>query len=665
MRIAEVAFPVPLHKAFHYQVPAGLDARPGARVRAPFGPRRLVGTILSVFDGEPQRELKLLDAVLDREPALSTELLDCAVWMSRRYSAPIGECVRAVLPAYLKSLEEFSPERGEQTAPAKTAGPCPPPAWELTAGQAQALDTISRALAERRHDSFLLYGVPASGKTEVYLRLIRQVAAAGGQALFLVPEISLTGPFFGEFCASLRVPVVLWHSRLGERERRLSWLAVRNGMIRVVVGARSAALLPFGDLRLAVLDEEQDESFKQEGQSPQYHAREVTLRRAAAFNAVTVLGSATPSLESWQAVKRGAMRLAAMPDRVSSVARPVMTVLPLPPAGRCLSEELLAKVRDRVARREQVILLVNRRGFSTVLMCAKCGWVDRCPACGVAKIRHEDGSGSFVLRCHHCTRQGPVPPSCPQCANAGLRAIGMGTQKVVSELKRLAAEARVLRMDRDTLSQREADRRIYERFLGGEADILVGTKLVAKSFHFPAVTLVGVVDADTMLHMPDFRASERTMQLLAQVAGRSGRADKAGEVVLQSLHPEHLAVRGAIVGDYAAFADQELVLRRELGYPPFSALVRLLWTGRDESRLARAAQEAAEALRGQIGPSGHEVVGPAPAVLPKARGMFRYHALVKVSEPEANLDMVIARVRETPLPSVVRLKVNVDPYDLF
>jgi primosomal protein N' (replication factor Y) len=658
MRIADVAFPVPLRKGFHYQVPAGLDVRPGMRVRVEFGAWLRTGTVLSVFDGESPYRLKPVAGVLDREPVLSEELLDCAVWMSRRYGAPIGECIKAVLPAFVKSSEEAV------DLPAAAGSPPLPPAWELTSGQSRALDTISQALADRQPAAFLLYGVPASGKTEVYLRLIRQVVGAGGQALFLVPEISLTGPFFGEFCDSLQVPVVLWHSRLKDRERRHSWLAIRRGQVRVVVGARSAALLPFRDLRLAVLDEEQDESFKQEGQSPLYHARDVALHRCRTCRAVTVLGSATPSLESWQAVKRGEVRLVDMPQRVSRLAKPVVTLLPLP-SGRAIAPELLDKIKDRLSRREQSILLVNRRGFATVVMCCKCGWVDRCASCGVAKIQHEDPAGGFVLRCHHCTRQSPLPAHCPQCANPGLRVMGTGTQKVVAELRRFVPAARVLRMDRDTLSERDGDRTLYETFRRGESDVLVGTKLVAKSFHFPQVTLVGVVDADTMLHMPDFRSSERTMQILAQVAGRSGRADKAGEVVLQTLQPEHIAVRGALQGDYAAFADQELVLRRELGYPPFSGLVRLVWSGKDEAALAAAATGVVETLREALSPSGHEVVGPAAAVLPKAGGRFRYHALVKVAEPERHLDAVLARIQEWSCPKPLRFQVNVDPYDLF
>ena len=384
MRIAEVAVPVPLHKTYHYEVPAGFDAQPGCRVRVAFGPRRMVGIVVSVFDGEPDRALRRLAGLWARRPILPQELLDCAVWMARRYSAPIGECLRAVMPGYVKSADEVIP-------PLPPPGtPPPPPPWSLTAGQAAAVQSLSDKIAARRHGVSLLYGVPASGKTEVYLRLIRQVASAGGQALFLLPEISLTRPFFDEFSASLDVPVILWHSRLTDRERRLSWLALQRGLIKVIVGARSASLLPFRDLRLVVLDEEQDESFKQEGQSPLYHARDLAIHRAKAHGALVILGSATPSLETWQAVRQGQAELVAMPGRVSALSRPKVTVVAQPFFGGCLSDELVAKLKDRLAKKEQSILLVNRRGFSTLVRCYKCGWVDRCPDCGVAKIQHEE-----------------------------------------------------------------------------------------------------------------------------------------------------------------------------------------------------------------------------------------------------------------------------------
>jgi len=657
MRIAEVAFPVPLPKGFSYRVPDGMSVRAGQRVRASFGPRRAVGTVLSVFDGEPARPLKPLDGTLEPEAALSEEGVACARWMARRFGAPIGECVKALIPAYVKSLSEPAPVHpAPGRAPSSSA-------FVLTPGQSAALDRLSVLLDVRKSARVVLFGVPASGKTEVYLRLIRRAIAGGGQALFLLPEIALTRPFFDEFSAGLGVPVALWHSGLTARERRLSWLAVRRGDVKVVVGARSACLLPFKDLRLAVLDEEQDDSFKQDGQSPFYHARDVALERARAFGALAVLGSATPSLEAWDLARRGEAELLAMPERVSRVERPSVRVIPLPGFGEAISEELLSKMKERLSRKEQVILLVNRRGFSTLTMCRKCRWIDRCLDCGVAKISHVVPAGGFTLICHHCGKSWPPPEKCGKCGEAAMAVSGIGTQKVAAEVKRRLPGARVLRMDRDTVSkERRAEQSLYDRFRARQADVLVGTKLVAKSFHFPDVTLVGVIDADTMLHMPDFRSAERTMQMLAQVAGRSGRAEKPGEVLLQTLSPDHEAIRGAASGDYAAWADGELAARRELRYPPSTSMIRAVLAGKDEPRVVQAARDLAAALADALGLEA-EVVGPAPALLREVRGKFRHHILIKL--PPERVEAALAAAREISSPSGVRLSLDVDPYDMF
>ncbi|MDE1977415.1 MAG: primosomal protein N', partial [Elusimicrobia bacterium] len=372
----------------------------------------------------------------------------------------------------------------------------------------------------------------------------------------------------------------------------------------------------------------------------------------------------TPSLEAWRMARQGAVDFLDMPERVSSSARPKVSVAPIP-AGQALSQELVERIKIRLARREQSILLVNRRGFSTVLLCPKCGWVARCPSCGVAQIQHEaapDSGALFELRCHHCSHRESSPALCPRCKTQGLRAAGVGTQKVMAELRRVLPGARVLRMDQDTLRAKEE--RIYDRFLAGEADILIGTKLVAKSFHFPNVTLVGVIDADSMLHMPDFRASERAMQLLAQVSGRSGRAGKEGEVVLQSLKPEHEAVAKTIDGDYAAFADAELSSRRHLGYPPHTTLIRLVWSGKSEETVLGAAEKTAEELRAKLSQAGHEITGPAPAVVRMTEGKPRYHLLIKTPEL-GEIERAVSAVRACAVPSGVKRTINVDPYDLF
>jgi primosomal protein N' (replication factor Y) len=357
-----------------------------------------------------------------------------------------------------------------------------------------------------------------------------------------------------------------------------------------------------------------------------------------------------------------------MPDRVSKIEKPSVRILPMPGFGEVLSEELVAKMKLRLERREQIILLVNRRGFSTLTMCYKCRWIDRCRDCGVAKIQHEgpisaDGRPTWQLICHHCGKTWPPPAKCGNCGDNAVRVSGVGTQKVAAEVKKRLPGVRVLRMDRDTVSkEHKQEESIYDRFRARQADVLVGTKLVAKSFHFPDVTLVGVVDADTMLHMPDFRSAERTLQMLVQVAGRSGRADKPGEVVLQTLSPDHEAIRGAAEGDYAAWADGELIARRELRYPPSASLLRGVLAGKDEARVIAAAQALVALLSEQLGLEA-EVVGPAPALLREVRGKFRHHFLVKLA-PE-RVEAALAFARAKPQPSGVRLSLDVDPYDMF
>lgn len=608
--------------------------------------------VIAVDDAEPTRPLKTIQFLVDSTPALSTDAVELARWMSERFGAPIGDCVKALLPAYVKNLDEpFYP---------KNISPAASKLIELNAGQAAAVARMD-AMLDARGGVAMLFGVPASGKTEVYFRLIRRALGAGGQVMFLLPEIALTRPFFDSFSASIAAPVALWHSGLTARERRQTWNGVRRGEIQVVVGARSAALLPFKNLRLAVVDEEQDDSFKQDGQSPCYHARDVVIERGRRAGALVVLGSATPSLEAWSMAREGRAEFVELPERVFSSRAPTVRVVAFPDRGAVFSEELLSSLRECLARGEQSILLVNRRGFATLTVCRNCRWIDRCPDCGVAKIAHESEAG-FTLTCHRCGKSWPPPQACGQCGAASMRMSGIGTQKVAAALAREIPQARIVRLDGDTAAKARAQAAAFDKFIARGADILVGTKLVAKGYHFPDVTLVGVIDADTMLNMPDFRAGEKTMQMLAQVAGRSGRAEKPGDVVLQTLSPDHDAIRGAVSGDYAAWADAELLARKELRYPPAAALVRVVLSGPDEARVEEAAQEIAKAATAALAQSV-EVAGPAPALLRVVRGRHRHHVLFKLAEEKVSeLAAAIASVRR---PAGVRLSIDVDPHDMM
>ena len=677
MRIAEVAYPLPLHRTFDYEVPEALREQTvvGARVRAPFGQRSLSGIVLSVREGTSKFKLKPLSSFPDPKPLLNEELVELSRWLSERYCAPIGECLKMMVPANLRDARRpIDPEDGADFWRKKSKPARPPSAhFTLTEGQAHAVERISKKLDEKTFSSSLLFGVPASGKTEVYLRLIKRAVATGAQALFLVPEITLTRPFFDEFKATLGLPVALWHSQIGAAARKAAWLGLRSGAVKVLVGARSASLLPFQDLRLIVIDEEQDESYKQDGQVPFYHARDVAYRRAENFGCAVVLGSATPSVEVFHPRGGETVEVLRLDQRISRTETPPIEIIDRPPEshGGCLSEELLERTKGCLERGEQVILLVNRRGFSNFVMCRKCAWVARCPKCDVAYIHHKgggDGGGLFgdaYLLCHHCGKRAEIPGACGRCAGAQFKFSGVGTQKVVQELKSRLPAARILRMDRDTVSKEKItdETSIYADFLDGKADVLVGTKLVAKGFHFPRVTLVGIVDADTMLNMPDFRAAERTVQLLIQAAGRAGRAEKPGQVLLQTSQTTHYAIQAVARGDYGNFAEQELGYRWELSYPPRSTLVRVIFQGKNEETVSKAAGKAAKELRLRLDPSD-ELLGPAPGVHAKLQGRFRFHVLLKIMD-EARLTPSLTAVREMTLPSTVRFKVNVDPYDFF
>ncbi len=659
MSAAEIAFDIPLHRTFHYSVPRELidRVRPGVRVAAPFGGQRLTGVVWRLSPPPEGVPLKAIDSVVDPEPLLTDELLDLAGWISRRWCAPIGEALRSVFPAHVRRV-------AERTRAARPTAPVEIPVRQPTGDQARVIGELGARLAERRFGVSLLLGVPASGKTEIYLRLLIDAVKDGGQALFMVPEIALTVPFLQEFQARLGLPIVTWHSRASLADKRRGWFGLASGERRMALGARSACLLPFKDLRLVVIDEEQDESFKQEGSPPYYHARDVALERAKRHGALVVLGSATPSLETYAHALTGDYKLHRLDRRISAQAFPTVEVLDRKTGPRdFLLPPLAAKVKEKLEKREQAILLVNRRGFANVALCRKCGWMAQCRSCGVSLIFHR--AGAQALKCHHCDFAAALPEACPKCRQPVLELRGGGTQRVESLVGSGLPEARVLRMDRDSF--KGANRQgaeLYNRFKDMEADVLVGTKMVSKGFHFPEVTLVGIVDADTFLHFPDFRAAERTFQMLYQAAARAGRAEKPGEVIMQTFHPDHYAIEAVTRGDFEAFAKQELQFRKELAYPPYSFLIRVLVTSAKEKSAASAAEELGAKLRAAISSNAEEVLGPSVAFYHRLQGQHRYHLLVKL-KAKPLIEEWLARLSGLTPPSGVKYRVNVDPVDLM
>lgn len=544
------------------------------------------------------------------------------------------------------------------------------PAMELTLTdeQAAALADIEQSLSADEFRTHLIHGVTGSGKTEVYLRAIERVLADGGGAVFLVPEVALTPQTLGRLrsrLSKLDEKVVVWHSHLSAGERADGWMAMARGEARVVVGARSAIFAPIHNLKLVIVDEEHEPAYKQ-AETPRYHGRDVAVYRAMLCRATCLLGSATPALESLYNVETKNYRLNRLSKRVDDRQLPTvhlvdMTREKLNPHGAVTISNLLAdKLAERFERQEQAILFLNRRGYNTSMLCLECGYVAECPHCSVTLTYHRTDNR---CKCHVCGYQERTPRRCPKCGSAKYRGRGYGTQKIEDTVQKILPRARIMRLDTDTMSKKHLFRKILADFRTGKIDILVGTQMLAKGLDFPNVTLVGMVDADIALHVPDFRAAERTFQLLVQVSGRAGRGDKAGEVVVQTFLPHSPPIQFARRADFEGFLHEELEQRREYHYPPFRHLVRHLFRGRNPEKVAFFAEQWSKVLEEKL---EHEVEirGPAPAPLEKVKDTYRFHLWYFVGNVSRVLPAVVALRKDFPMDDDVIDVLDVDPVDL-
>lgn len=821
--------------AFSYRIPAALQkaAAPGLRVLAPFGSRRLTGILIRVAVEPDQKATREIECLLDATPAFSAILLRFAAWIADYYLCPLGDVLKAALPAgialderkhwslllppeapaVLAFAEEYTAARaviaalqaapltaaqmrlrcGLQTTAAllrrmRTAGLIdyrallrPPrvkarqdaavtlsplgrelvdeggverlrsvheqqllreiygsgtdgilraellrgansgrrrayakllaagnfnleyaevsrwdPAAEtipetreperLTAAQEAAIAEISAACAAGTHRVFLLHGVTGSGKTQVYIEAIRRVLAEGKTALVLLPEIALTPFVWGRFYRAFGDRVAIQHSAQSPAVRFDLWRAIQAGRYPVVVGARSAVFAPLSNLGVVVIDEEQEPSFKQEDPVPRYHGRDAALVRARMENAVAVLGSATPAVESLHHALTGRYRLLSLPERVGGASMPdvrlAARVFPPVPEAEMLdsisaakddrrsrddlplfTDELRTLMRQTLDDGKQILLLQNRRGYSPFLICAACGKIPACADCSVSLTYHRRG---LALRCHYCDHREPAPHWCPKCGAAEWRMPGCGTQRLEEELAREFPAARVLRMDSDTTARQGAHGRMIADFAAGNYDVLVGTQMVAKGLDFPNVRLAAVVQADAEFFYPDFRATERAAGLILQVAGRAGRRAETGAVIVQSAVLEHPALQAAMNGDWLAFAQTELPQRQLGGFPPFSRLIVLRALGVEESRTVKALLRLRRLLQKQNAVS---VLGPAPALVTRIKKLYRYHLLVRtrrVNDPAGALLRTTVRdalreYRTTAKETGVKIDVDVDP----
>lgn len=512
----------------------------------------------------------------------------------------------------------------------------------LSPGQSQAADLLRASIQSGEAKTVLLFGVTASGKTEVYLDAIAHTLAADRSAIVLLPEIALTTQVVDVFVGRFGEQVAVLHSKLSEGERHDEWRRMQRGEARIVVGARSAIFAPVANVGLIVVDEEHEASYKQE-KTPRYNAKELAMERARLSRATLVLGSATPAVESYFAATETIVKpytLVTMPDRVSNRPLPKVEIVDLRTEFKqrqaLFSSRLTEALGDRLHRKQQSILFLNRRGYAQFVLCRDCGWVAKCPHCAVSLAFH---AYDRMIKCHHCDFSSRAPQACPDCGGGRVKAFGIGTEKVEEEVLKIFPSARVARMDRDTTARKGAHSRILREFREGDADILIGTQMVAKGLDFPNVTLVGVISADTSINMPDFRASERTFQLLTQVAGRAGRGETPGEVIIQTFSPDHYAVQAAVSHDFNAFYTQEIVFRKELKYPPFSRFANLIAVDVEESVAEKRATALAAALERET-PKEVEIIGPAPAPISRLKNQFRFHVALR-APVEADLSAMV------------------------
>jgi primosomal protein N' (replication factor Y) (superfamily II helicase) len=600
--------------------------RVGCKVSVPFARsnRLLDGYVASVSDQPPEgiKRFKRI-AEIDPQVKISPEAVETALWMRGRYLCRYIEAVKCFLP-------------GEAQAKRKTKDPfaemevVPSDPEEMTLEQQDAFNAICGSVEKKEYKAFLLFGVTGSGKTEVYLQAMQKVIAQGRQGIIMVPEISLTPQTIQRFMNRFgRQSVAVLHSKLTPMQKSAEYSRIEKGEVSVVIGARSAIFAPLGDIGLIVLDEEHETSYKSD-KSPKYDTLEVAVKRAMAHGAAVVAGSATPSLTDFYRSENGLFTRLELSERYNETPMPNVKVADmrdeLKAGNRSLFSQVLAdSMADHLSRKKQVILFLNRRGYSTFVACRECGYSVKCKECGISMTYHKD---SDLCVCHYCGKKAPVPSVCPECGSKAIRSFGVGTQQVEEKARELFPEARIQRMDLDSVKKKGSMEAILSRFAQAKIDILIGTQLVAKGLDFENVGLVGIISADVTLNIPDFRSAERTFQLVTQAAGRSGRGIETGEVVIQTYSPEHAAILSAAVHDYKGFYNQEIRLRRQIEYPPFCDLFQIVIADEEEDKAAGMAERCAVWLRKKAGDT-LSVMGPCASPLNKAQGMYRYQVLIK------------------------------------
>ncbi len=680
--LADVAMALPVDGPFTYLVPPEIKdkIKPGMRVQVPFRNREMAGYVVGVRTEMPQAKLKTVRELLDEEIVLTPAILELTRWVSDYYGSSWGEAIENALPRWVKSgpkarraLAREKDAQGNKGNPVPTLEGVPGSLsretvqdLDLTQEQSTALEIILGGMDSPQKKTILLHGVTGSGKSEIYIRAIREALKRNQTAICMVPEIALTEQIRRFFYKHFGEDLEILHSRLGDGERFLAWNRIREGRRPVVLGPRSAVFAPLARLGLIILDEEHEGSYKQDT-APRYHVRDVAQKRAAMEGALFVMGSATPSLESMHRASQGEIVCVRLQSRVDGRPLPRVQVIDLKEERASqkkaviLSRLLAREIENNLNQKEGTLLLLNRRGFSTHIQCPACGSCESCASCQVSLTYHQEED---VLLCHYCNFRKKMTDQCSSCGAGLLNLAGFGTEKVESEVARRWPQARVLRLDADTVRKKGSHEEILKDFRAQGADILIGTQMIAKGVDFPHVTLAGVILADVGLMLPDFRSSERTFQLLTQIAGRAGRGEKAGRVIVQTFSPDHPSIRFAKDHDVAAFCRFEMPVRSQYGYPPFTHLVNFMIRAKDERKAYQHARELRECLaQGLAGKV--EMIGPAPLPFFKLRGHYRWHVMLKLPGKGALDPSLLKAALKLKKPAGVFSAVDMDPVSIL
>ena len=664
-KFAQIAIALPMDRLFHYGIPDSLsgDVAVGKRVFVPFTNRRVVGYVVGLCDEADVKEVKIIEGVIDKEPLLSDEMLKLTQWIKDTYFCSWGEAIEAAIPSGIKKGKKELGTR-IKTSHIKFEDFPASIAHKPTEEQSRAIKHVIDVIDKKTYETFLLHGITSSGKTEVYLQAIDHALNKGRSAIMLVPEISLTPQTVERFVSRFGDKVAVIHSKLTPAKRFIEWKRIKDGQARIVVGARSAIFSPVKELGVIIIDEEHETSYKQDD-VPRYHARDVAEERARLNNCPLILGSATPSLESYFKAKAGVYRLVRLTKRIDERLLPKVKIvdmrMELATRKRVaiFSKIMLDAIEATLKKGKQAIIFLNRRGFSTFVNCKKCGLVLKCKRCDTVMVYHFEEK---KLICHYCGSKQPPPDICPKCRGSYIKYFGLGTERVESEISHQFAAAHIARMDSDTTQKAGSHDKILGDFKSGDTSLLVGTQMIAKGLDFPEVTLVCVVAADVSLNIPDFRASERTFNLLTQVAGRAGRGDSGGEVIVQTYAPSHYAILTAAKHDYEKFYEEEIKFRKELLFPPYVKLVKITVRARNDEVALKSSQELTDAIK--AADKDMLVAGPAPAPIARMRGYFRYNILLKGADRAAMCALLRKVLGHFRKPHGVLVAVDVDPISM-